>query len=100
MNYNFEWNPGKAVRNQQKHGISFERACTVFHDPNQLSIYDEEHSDEEERWITLGMDNSGNLLIVIHTFRVTSEKDLNIRVISARRATLGEIDQYHKSITR
>ena len=54
--------------NATKHGVAFERAATVFRDPNALSVFDEEHSDEEERWLTLGIDGNGTLLVVHHTF--------------------------------
>jgi hypothetical protein len=56
MNYDFEWNPNKAKSNIEKHKISFEDAASVFKDENAISIYDEEHSSEEDRWVTIGMD--------------------------------------------
>ena len=68
MNYNFEWDPEKAKNNLSKHKISFERATTIFRDPNALSKYDEEHSTNEDRWTTLGIDSSGVQIIVCHTF--------------------------------
>jgi hypothetical protein len=49
INYNFEWDPNKARSNQVKHGISFEEAATVFRDPQALSIFDDEHSSNEDR---------------------------------------------------
>ena len=67
--------------------ISFERAATVFRDNKALSIPDEEHSDTEERWITLGLDNTGILLVFIHDFTYQSQTDCIIRLISARKAT-------------
>ena len=48
INYNFEWDPNKARLNQVKHGISFEEAATVFRDPQALSIFDDEHSSNED----------------------------------------------------
>ena len=96
MNYNLEWDPAKAKTNQHKHGVSFERAATVFHDPNQISIFDEQHSEDEDRWITLGMDELGSLLVVIHTFRATDADAGGIRIISARKATRNEIRQYQE----
>ena len=68
MRFNFEWDPVKARQNIQRHRVSFERAATVFADPNQLTIFDGQHSDDEDRWITSGMDNNGVLLVVVHTF--------------------------------
>lgn len=96
MQYNFEWDPVKAKQNLRKHGGSFERAAQVFLDSLMLSIYDEEHSEEEERWITLGMDRNGVLLVVVHTFREIDPDNCNIRIISARKATKREAQQYHE----
>lgn len=61
FNYNFEWDHKKAKQNIKKHKISFERAATVFLDSNAISLYDKEHEEMEERWITIGMDKTGNL---------------------------------------
>jgi uncharacterized DUF497 family protein len=57
--YQFEWDPIKAQRNLKQHGVSFEHATTVFADPAALSEFDDEHSQDEERWITLGLDRTG-----------------------------------------
>jgi hypothetical protein len=65
--FQLEWNPTKAQENSLKHGITFERAATVFLDPKALSLFDEEHSEEEDRWITQGLDRAGTLLVVRHT---------------------------------
>ena len=96
MRYYFEWDPQKAKINLKKHKVSFERACTVFKDPNALSIYDEEHSEEDDRWITLGMDINGTLLEVVHIFEQLDENTCKIRIISARKATKKEIKQYNE----
>ncbi len=56
MRYRFEWDPAKEKANIHKHKVSFRKAATVFRDPNQLSIYDQEHSEDEDRWITMGID--------------------------------------------
>ena len=96
MRYNFEWDPAKARQNNRRHKVSFERATTVFHDPNQISIFDENHSDDEERWVTLGLDRNGVLLVVIHTFGQANRSDTNIRIISARKASRTEIKQYEE----
>ena len=95
MQYNFEWDPAKAKRNLRDHKISFEHASQVFLDLNMLSIEDEQHSEEEDRWITLGLDKSGMLLVVHHTFREIDPDNFNIRIISARKPTRGETRQYH-----
>ncbi len=100
MRYYFEWDPQKAKANIQKHKVSFERACTIFKDPQALSIYDEEHSEKEDRWITLGMDINGNILVVVHTFDQINENSCKIRIISARKATKREIKQYNEGLVK
>jgi len=94
MQYNFEWDPAKARQNLQKHGVSFERASEVFLDPLMISVEDEEHSEEEERWATLGRDKNSVVLVVVHTFREMDADNCSIRLISARRATRREMKQY------
>lgn len=94
--YQFEWDPAKARRNLTKHDISFERAATVFLDPQGLSVLDEHHSQDEEQWITLGLDRSAALLVVCHTYRGETEASARIRLISARKATRNEIKQYER----
>jgi uncharacterized DUF497 family protein len=93
--YKFEWNNKKAATNKVKHKISFQEAATVFKDRNALSIYDNEHSDQEDRWITLGLSNNGKLIVVNHTFLEIDKETNLIRVISARKATKKEIEQYN-----
>ena len=93
-NYNFEWDPIKAHDNRNKHGISFEEAATVFRDSKALSIFDPEHSETEDRWVSLGISEKGKLLIVVHTFREDSEDDVTIRIISSRKATKQETKNY------
>ena len=94
VQYNFEWNPNKARENFRKHKIRFERATQVFRDPLAISIFDEKHSDYEDRWITLGQDNNGILLVVVHLFDEVGNNQYNIRIISARKANRREINQY------
>ncbi len=98
MRYDFEWDPTKAKGNVQKHKVSFERAATIFRDPHLLSVPDEEHSESEERWITIGLDETGILLVLSHKFENLSINVSRIRIISARRATKGEAKQYEKGI--
>jgi len=78
----FEWDPDKDVSNQGKHGVSFEEAKTVFTDQFARLIADPDHSQEEDRFILLGMSIYSNLLVVCHCIR-TGEV---IRIISARKA--------------
>ena len=92
--YQFEWDPGKAQRNLKDHGIAFERAASIFLDPQALSVFDEEHSQDEDRWITLGMDRTGILLVVCHTYREEATRSARIRLISAHKATRREAGQY------
>jgi uncharacterized protein len=96
--HQFEWDPAKALRNAREHGVSFERAASVFLDPRAMSIFDDEHSEAEERWITLGLDRAGVLLVVCHTFHEESDVGLEasakVRLISARRADRREAAQY------
>ena len=94
VRYNFEWDPEKAKGNLAKHEVGFESAATVLLDPNALSVFDEDHSGEEERWITMGFDRSGALLVVHHTFQNVDQSTCSVRVISARKATKTEARQY------
>jgi len=94
--YQFEWDPAKARQNARKHRITFERGATVFLDPNALSLFDEQHSEDEERWITLGLDHTGALLVICHTYHEETEISARIRLISARRATKNENKQYQR----
>lgn len=89
----FEWDDNKNKINQTKHKISFEEAKTVFYDEEALVIDDPEHSEEEERFIILGLSNKTNLLVVCHCYR---ESDTVIRLISARKATKAETRQYYE----
>jgi uncharacterized protein len=92
--YRFAWDPGKARQNLKDHKIAFERAATVFLDPEALSEFDEDHSEDEDRWLTLGVDRTGTLLVVSHTYQEETEASATIRLISARKATRNETKQY------
>jgi uncharacterized DUF497 family protein len=94
--YQFEWDPVKAQRNLKQHGVSFEHAATVFDDPEALSEFDDEHSQDEDRWITLGLDRAGMLVVVCHAYREEAETNARIRLISARKATRNETKQYER----
>ncbi|SPD71805.1 conserved hypothetical protein [uncultured Desulfobacterium sp.] len=94
ITYDFEWDPKKAQTNKMKHDVNFEEAATLFLDPMAMTIYDPEHSREEERWVTLGISKNSRLLLVCHTFH---EKDLDavtIRIFSSRKATKREVQEY------
>ena len=94
MNYNFEWDPNKAIKNYSKHNISFELAATIFLDPKSITIFDSDHSETEDRWITMGISKNGTILTIIHTFNEINDSNIIIRLISARKSTKNEIKQY------
>lgn len=87
----FEWDDKKNQNNIKKHGISFEEAASVFEDDESLIIADDEHSNDEERFILIGFSFKANLLVVCHCYR---EKDSIIRIISARKADSKERQKY------
>ncbi len=95
--YHFDWDPVKAKSNLASHKVSFQLAATVFRDPLALSLYDEEHSGEEERWATLGQAENGQHLVVIHTYEETGASEARIRIISAREATRRERKDYEEA---
>ena len=94
MKYKFEWDRKKANSNKQKHKISFQCAVSVFRNPCMISIFDDEHSDSADRWITLGIDANGTLLVISHTFNNISSSLCKVRIISARKATKTEETKY------
>jgi len=94
VNYNFEWHPIEAHENRNKHGVGFDEAATIFKDSKALSIFDPEHSESEDRWITMGISEKGRLLIVHHTFRKETRGEVTIRIISTRKATKKETKKY------
>lgn len=96
FSYNFEWTPAKARQNIVKHGVSFEQATAVFHDPLMITMADEDHSDDEDRWLSLGRSGTFGLLVVIHTYEEGGSTTARIRIISARRATKSEQMTYEE----
>jgi uncharacterized protein len=89
----FEWDPRKADYNFQKHGISFEEASSAFYDEHARLMYDPDHSQDEDRYILLGVSEESQLLMVCHLYK---ENDRLIRIISARPATKDERRQYQE----
>jgi uncharacterized DUF497 family protein len=87
----FEWHRRKNKTSVAKHKVGFEEARTVFGDPRAITIFDKQHSNQEERYKTLGISAKGRLLVVIHI-----ERENVIRIISARKATKNEIRQYEE----
>jgi uncharacterized DUF497 family protein len=91
MSLAFEWDEKKAKQNLKKHGVSFEEAGTVFGDPLARTIHDPAHSEEEDRFVTLGASHGQRLLVVVFT-----ERGDKIRLISARVATRREKKDYEE----
>lgn len=88
------WDAVKAQSNIAKHGVTFAQAATVMFDPLALTVFDEAHSQSEERWFTLGLSSEGKLLAVAHTYQPTETARAGARIISARQATRSEREQY------
>src|SRR6516162_1586612 len=91
MSLEFEWDEDKAKGNLKKHGVSFEEASSIFGDPLALTIPDPLHSEEEDRFVTLGESHRRRLLVVIST-----DRGDDIRIISARVATRRERKDYEE----
>jgi len=89
----FEWDPEKDKANRNKHNLTFLEACYVFADKYMLTFFDEGHSEDEDRWITLGQIPNGKILVVGHTYRKIRGKE-SVRIISTRKATKHEERQY------
>jgi hypothetical protein len=88
---NVEWDDKKAKANQEKHGISFEEARTVFDDPLYVDFHDPDHSYDEHRYIIIGQSEQGRLLLVSYT-----ERGDDIRLISSREVTPAERKDYEE----
>jgi uncharacterized DUF497 family protein len=87
----FEYDPRKAASNLKKHGVSFPEAMTVFDDPLSSTLPDDQHSEDESRWIVVGKSSRQRILFVVYT-----ETNSGIRLIGARAATAAEIRQYEE----
>jgi uncharacterized DUF497 family protein len=92
--YRFTWDSAKASANRGKHAVTFEQAATVLRDPLALTRYDEDHSQHEDRWVTMGMAEGGRLIVVVHTMEHVNDKEAVVHLISAREATHRERLQY------
>ena len=90
----FKWDDKKDKTNKRKHGVSFEEARTAFYDENAIQYFDPDHSDEEDRFILLGISYKLKVLVVCHCFR---ESDSVIRIISARKADKEEEYEYWRN---
>jgi uncharacterized DUF497 family protein len=89
----FEWDRGKSKSNLSKHGVSFEEAATVFGDPLSLTISDPGHSDEEDRFVTIGVSSKLRTIVLVHT-----DRGDHVRIVSARQATTRERKDYEEGI--
>jgi uncharacterized DUF497 family protein len=85
----FEWDPKKAAANARKHWVTFDEAMTVFADARAITAYDPDHSDDEDRFLTIGISADGRVLFVSHT-----DCGDSIRIISARKADKQEREEY------
>ena len=94
--YEFDWDDNKAAINLSKHEVDFREAMTVMLDPLAMTFFDTEHSEDEERWISVGRSRNGTLLLVVHTFTATGSSNALVRIISARAATRHERQQYEQ----
>lgn len=92
MSLKFEWDKKKAIENYKKHGVTFEEAATAFGDPLSVTIYDPDHSEDEDRFILIGKTRVRKLVVVAHT-----DRNDTIRIISARKASRREGANYEKS---
>ena len=92
QNSEFEWDDEKATSNLKKHGVSFEEGTTIFNDPKIATIFDPDHSEDEERFVSIGISVIRRILTVIHTYRKE-----RTRLISARKATKAEKKNYENN---
>ena len=91
----FEWDRSKAEENLRKHHVDFSDAATIFRDPLGITIFDPHHSQDEDRYITIGKSLGGRQLIVAHT-----DRGEGIRIISARELTSAERKAYENEVKR
>jgi len=87
----FDWDERKQKINIRKHGVSFEEARTAFYDENAIQYFDPDHSEDEDRFLLLGMSIKPQILVVCHCFR---ESETLVRIISARKADKSEEQVY------
>jgi uncharacterized protein len=91
MDFVFEWDEVKARQNARRHRVTFEEAVSIFSDPYLVTFPDDEHSDIEDRFISIGQSDRGRVLLVVHTDRGDA-----IRLISCRKATAAERTTYEQ----
>jgi len=94
MDIKFAWDEKKDTANKKKHGISFEEAAEVFDDPLHVSLLDHRFDYFDERWITIGATKNGVCIVVGHLYCFTENDEETIRIITARKASKKEREQY------
>lgn len=101
----FDWDDAKAAINLRKHGVDFLEAMTLFADPLAITDFDDEHSDDEDRFVSVGRASSGRLLLAVHTFaEVANAGEAGeapyslVRIISAREPTPHERRRYEQGV--
>ena len=92
MGYKVEWDPNKVATNHKKHGVSFEKGITVFGDPLSMNMSDRDHSEDERRYIVLGLSDRHRVLVVCY-----AEIEERTRIISVRRGTRFERSSYEEA---
>jgi hypothetical protein len=92
----YEWNDKKAKSNKVKHGVAFDEATSIFDDPFHLSVFDKRYDDYEERWITIGLTSKDRVIVVAHVYFFDEDGNELMRIISARKSTKKEREQYEK----
>ena len=88
----YEWDSSKAAANLKKHRVAFTEAATVFLDPVALTYRDPDHSEGEQRYVTIGQSGQGGVILVAHL-----DRGDRIRIISARRASRKEAHEYRET---
>jgi len=96
IKYEFDWDENKAKTNFAKHKVSFDEGRTIFTDSFLITISDDEHSDREERFISIGKSTSQKVLLVVHLEKHIKLNHVLIRIISCRKATTIERKIYEE----
>lgn len=96
MKLKFEWDRNKAKSNFRKHGVAFDEAKTIFADDLVVTFSDDHHSDEENRFISIGFSIKSRILLVVHTEETRLKNEIVIRIISCRKATALERKSYEE----
>ncbi len=93
MELHFDWDHKKAATNLRKHGVSFIEASEVFNDPLAIKLLDDDHNEQEVRWVTIGQVRGQRLVVAVHTWQ-EDDDNIYVRIISARKATAHETKNY------